>query len=41
MHTVQKIQDALKAKQLSENMTDEEMMDVMDALEQISNQTIH
>ena len=30
-----------KAKELSETMNDEEMMEVMNALEQIGNQTIH
>ena len=39
--TVQKIHDALKAKELADNMNDEEFMEVMDALDEISKQTIH
>jgi hypothetical protein len=41
VNTVQKIQDALKAKQLANTMNDDEIMEVMNALEDISNQTIH
>jgi hypothetical protein len=42
--TVQKISTLLKQKELSDNMKDmneEEMMEVMNALEDIANQTLH
>jgi tRNA 2-selenouridine synthase SelU len=44
VNTVQRIHDVIKQKELAshmDDMSDEEMMEVMNALENISNQTIH
>jgi hypothetical protein len=44
VNTVQKIQTLVKHKKLSdgmEDMSEEEMMEVMNALDEIANQTIH
>ena len=41
MNTVEKINDLLKAKNLADSMTDEEIEDIMDALEDGDGQTLH
>ena len=40
-NTVEKINDLLKAKNLANSMTDEEIEDIMDALEDGNGQTLH
>jgi hypothetical protein len=41
INTVEKIKDLLKAKNLADSMTDEEIEDIMDALEDGDGQTLH
>jgi hypothetical protein len=41
LNTVEKIKSLMKAKELSDEMTDEEIEDIMDALEDSEGQVIH
>ena len=41
VHTVEKIHDLLKAKNLVDNLDDEEVNDIMDALEEQYGNTLH
>ena len=40
-HTVKKMQDLLKAKEITDAMTDEEIEDIMDALQDSEGQVLH
>jgi hypothetical protein len=41
LNTVEKIKSLMKAKELSDEMTDEEIEDIMDALEDSEGQVLH
>jgi SAM-dependent MidA family methyltransferase len=40
-NTVEKIEELLKAKEITDNLTDEEVEDIMDALDDSQGQTLH
>ena len=41
IHTVSKIEELLKAKEITDSLTDEEVDDIMDALDDSEGQTLH